>query len=254
MPSSAVRAPRAVRRAPAATLGDHRYTPTDHAVWRVLFERRMATLAATASHRFLDGLRAIGLSAARLPQLDALNARLAPRTGWNAVPTPGFMPARDFFASLARRRFPTVRTLRDVHHLDYVEAPDIFHDVFGHVPLHADLRFAAFLQRVGALGAHVRSGPEGDPRITELARLFWFTIEFGLVAEGGTVKVYGSGLISSHADAANALSPACERRAFGLDAVLAQPFVTDRVQDVLFVVEDFAELEAAVATLERRWR
>ncbi len=230
------------------------YTGTHHAVWRVLFERRMPALEATVTQVFLDGLATIGLSSAAIPQLDALNARLTPRTGWRAVPTPGFMPAAAFFASLARREFPTVRSVRTPQQLDYVEAPDIFHDVFGHVPLHADPAFASFLARVGALGALLRSGAnDDDPRITELARLFWFTVEFGLVHEAGGTRIYGSGLISSHADAANALSDACERRPFALDAVLAQPFDVDRLQDVLFVVSDFRELDEAVAALERRW-
>ena len=230
------------------------YTGTDHAVWRVLYERRMPALASTVTQVFLDGVDKIGLSSAAIPQLDALNARLTPRTGWRAVPTPGFMPAAAFFASLARREFPTVRNVRTPAQLDYVEAPDIFHDVFGHVPLHADVAFASFLARVGALGALLRSGAsDDDPRITELARLFWFTVEFGLVHEAGGTRIYGSGLISSHADAANALSAACERRPFALDDVLAQPFDVDRLQDVLFVVEDFRQLDAAVAELERRW-
>ena len=249
------------------------YTATDRAVWRVLVERRLPALEQTVSQVYLDGARTIGLSAEDVPQLGALNARLTPRTGWRAVPTPGFLPAAAFFASLARREFPTVRALRSPAQLDYVEAPDIFHDVFGHVPLHADVAFASFLSRVGALGALLRgapasapessahvtaqdahAAPPADPRITELARLFWFTVEFGLKAEPTGTRIYGSGLISSHADAANSLSGACEQRPFVLDAVIAQPFVTDRLQDVLFVVEDFRELDEAVAELERRWR
>lgn len=222
------------------------YSATDHAVWRVLYERRMPTLEQTASRVFLEGLESIGLGPAGVPDLTRVNAALSARTGWRAVPVTGFLPATAFFQSLAARAFPTATTIRTPAQLDYVEAPDIFHDVFGHVPLHADPAFAEFLSRFGALAARAET-PE---RVTELARLFWFTVEFGLVRERGAVKIYGSGLISSHADAANALGPACDRRPFDLAAVMAQPFEIDRLQDVLFVVESFDQLADALTTLE----
>ena len=120
--------------------------------------------------------------------------------------------------------------------------------MFGHVPLHADPVFANFLQQFGALAAEA----ESDAETTAMARLFWFTVEFGLVRERGGIKVYGSGLISSHGDAANAFGPNCDRRPFSLDAVLAQPFEIDRFQDILFVVDSFDELFDAVETLRRR--
>ena len=218
------------------------YTAEDHDVWATLYRRRMATLEHTGSQVFLQGMRAIGLGPDRVPDLSEVNLRLAPRTGWRAVPVSGFIPAADFFQSLAERRFPTTVIVRSMAQLDYLPEPDIFHDVFGHVPLHADPTFAAFLQRFGQLAASART-----PEATEaMARLFWFTVEFGLVQELGETRVYGSGLISSAGDAANALGPACDRRPFSLDAVLAQPFEIDRLQDVLFVVSDFAQLFAAL--------
>lgn len=222
------------------------YSATDHAVWRVMYERRMPTLRQTASRVFLEGLDAIGLTADAVPDLRRVNAALQRRTGWQAVPVTGFLPAKAFFEALAAREFPTAITVRTPAQLDYVEAPDIFHDVFGHVPLHANPAFAEFLSRFGALAATA----ESPTQVTRLARLFWFTVEFGLVREDGEIKVYGSGLISSHADAANALSPKCERRSFDLDAVMSQPFEIDRLQDVLFVVESFDALSAALETLE----
>ena len=214
------------------------YTETDHDVWATLYQRRMPALERTASRTFLDGASAIGLEPHRVPDLDALNGRLTPRTGWAATPVSGFLPAPEFFASLARKRFPTVTTVRGKHELDYTPAPDIFHDVFGHVPLHADPVFAEFLQRFGARAAAASTAVE----TTRMARLFWFTVEFGLIRERGQVKIYGSGLISSHADAANALGPACDRRPFSLEAVMAQDFDIDHVQPVLFVIDDFEQL------------
>ena len=224
------------------------YTPEDHEVWGILYERRMRELAATGSRVFLDGAAAIGLRPDAVPNLREVNLRLDKRTGWNAVPVSGFLPAPEFFACLAKRRFPTTVKVRPRSQLDYLPEPDIFHDVFGHVPLHSDPYFADFLQRFGAIAAAARTEEETQ----QMARLFWFTVEFGLVHEDGRLKVYGSGLISSAGDAANALGPKCERRPFSLDAVLAQPFEIDRFQDVLFVVNDFAQLFEAVSEAERR--
>lgn len=218
------------------------YTDEDHLAWSMLYERRMATLGTTGSRVFLDGARTIGLAATRVPDLAEVNRILRPRTGWRAVPVSGFLPARDFFACLADRRFPTTITVRPLARLDYLPEPDIFHDVFGHVPLHADPVFADFLQRFGQAASRATR----DADVEAMARLFWFTVEFGLVREGGDVKVYGSGLISSHGDAANALGPRCARRPFVLAEVLAQPFEIDRLQDVLYVVEDFGQLFRAV--------
>lgn len=224
------------------------YTPEDHDVWRTLYARRIGVLHETASQVFLDGLDRIGLDERRVPDLADVNARLGRSTGWAAVGVTGFVPAADFFGSLARRRFPTTLGVRPRAQLDYLPEPDIFHDVFGHVPLHADPVFADFLQRFGALAA----GARNEQEVTEMARLFWFTVEFGLVQERGQPRIYGSGLISSHGDAANALGPSCERRPFEIDAVINQHFEIDRLQDVLFVVESFDQLFEAVEILASR--
>lgn len=227
-----------------------RYDAEAHDVWRVLYERRMSTLRETGSQVFLTGLDGIGLSATAVPELADVNARLARRTGWAAVGVGGFIPAQQFFRCLAQRRFPTTLSVRPRAQLDYLPEPDIFHDVFGHVPLHAHRVFADFLQEFGALAAQA----ETEDEVTAMARLFWFTVEFGLIREHGRVRIYGSGLISSHGDAANALGSACDRRPFALDEVIAQPFAIDRMQDVLFVIDSFDQLFDAVRTLGARMR
>jgi phenylalanine-4-hydroxylase len=226
------------------------YTDEEHLVWATLYGRRMPTLRTTASRVFLRGVDDIGLESECIPDLAVLNRRLARRTGWRAVPVAGFLPAGEFFASLSRREFPTTVTIRAADRLDYVPEPDIFHDVFGHVPLHADPVFADFLQRFGVLAAAARTAEETE----RMARLFWFTVEFGLILEKDGARAYGSGLISSHADAANALGPGCEHRPFDLDRVLDQPFRIDDLQPVLFVVESFKQLFEAVAEVEARSR
>jgi phenylalanine-4-hydroxylase len=224
------------------------YTDEDHAVWGILYERRMRELESNGSRVFLDGAAAIGLRPDRVPDLAEVNRRLDARTGWNAVPVTGFIPARQFFQCLAERRFPTTVAIRPREQLEYLPEPDIFHDVFGHVPLHADAAFADYLQGFGEVAARA----ETEEDVQRMARLFWFTVEFGLVHEDGRTKVYGSGLISSAGDAANALGPRCDRRPFSLDAVFDQPFEIDRFQDVLFVVESFDQLFEATAEAKRR--
>ena len=224
------------------------YTAEDHEVWSILYERRMNDLRDHGSRAYLEGARAIGLERDRVPNLSVVNARLGSLTGWQAVAVSGFLPPRLFFACLAQRRFPTTVIVRPRNQLDYLPEPDIFHDVFGHVPLHSNLVFADLLQRCGQIGAATRT----EEQLEEITRLFWFTIEFGLIREEGEVKVYGSGLISSHGDSANALSDRCDRRPFTLDTVAAQPFEIDHFQDVLFVIESFDQLFAAVRAAERR--
>ena len=224
------------------------YTKENHRAWSILYQRRMETLEETGSSVFLEGAATIGIGASFVPDLRDVNARLAKRTGWAAVPVSGFLPAKEFFGCLAERRFPTTVTVRSMAQLDYLPEPDIFHDVFGHVPLHAHPVFADFLQQFG----QAASRAESDEQVEAMARLFWFTVEFGLVREAGRIKVYGSGLISSHGDAANALGSKCDRRPFSLDAVLAQPFEIDRLQDVLFVVDDYAQLFEAVKVAGER--
>ena len=214
------------------------YTNDQHDVWALLYERRMHDLAENGSEVYLRGAERIGLCPDCVPDLRVVNEKLRPLTGWRAVPVSGFLPAPEFFRCLSRRMFPTTVTIRPREQLDYLPEPDIFHDVFGHVPLHASPAFADYLQRFGQIACRA----EREEQIAGMARLFWFTVEFGLVKEEGRVKAYGSGLISSHEDCAHALGPDCDRRPFSVDAVLAQPFEIDRVQEVLYVVDTFGLL------------
>lgn len=232
----------------ATTQRMDRYTHEDHEVWRTLYARRMSELEATGSRAFLDGASRIGLTSSSVPELASVNRRLSARTGWRAMPVAGFIEAADFFRCLSMRLFPTTVIVRSMSQLEYLPEPDIFHDVFGHVPLHADPAFARFLQTFGEV-ASLASTPEA---VQQMARLFWFTVEFGLVQEDGATRIYGSGLISSAGDAENALSDRCERRPFHVDDVVEQGFEIDRLQDVLFVAENFEQIEDAVETMRGR--
>src|SRR6266481_1607179 len=218
------------------------YLPEQHEIWSILFSRRMAQLRDAGSSAFCNGIDRIGLVQDRVPDLELVNSRLEALTGWRAVPVSGFLDAKLFFKCLAQRRFPTTVIIRRMEQLDYLPEPDIFHDVFGHVPLHSDPVFADFLQQFGAVAA----AAETENEVKMLTRLFWFTVEFGLIEEDGAPKVYGSGLISSAADCANALGPKCERKPFSLDGIFHQDFEVSDLQNVLFTVKSFKQLfEAA---------
>jgi len=229
-----------------------KYTEEDHLVWATLCRRRMEALPGTGCRAFLRGLELLDLGMERVPRLEAINARLAPLTGFRAMAVPGYLPAREFFACLAQRQFPTTITVRPMDQLDYLPEPDIFHDVFGHVPLHTDTYLADFLQRFGDAGL----AAESEEELTELSRLFWFTVEFGLIREEGRIRLFGSGLMSSVGESAHALSDAVEKRDFDFQAVIRQPFEIDHYQPLLFVIDSFEQLfhvmDEHARSMERR--
>ena len=224
------------------------YTEAEHQVWAELVSRRMPQLAAHAAEEYLEGFAIIGLRVDRLPKLSEISLRLGPRTGWRTIPVSGFMPGPAFFEMLADRQFPTTTWLRKRDSLEYTPEPDIFHDVFGHVPMHAHRVFADFLQRYGQLCA----GIDDEAVLERIGRFFWYTVEFGLVRQNGRVKVYGSGLISSNAECTNVLEGHCEIRNFSLDAVLNAPVQVDQMHKILFALESFEELYLALQQVERR--
>jgi len=223
------------------------YTPEQHAVWQELVGRRLPQLREHACAEYLVGFEQIGLREDRLPELAAVSARLAPRTGWSSTPVSGFLPADAFFEMLAARMFPTTTWLRSRESMDYTPEPDIFHDVFGHVPMHAHPVFADFLEHYGKVCASVIDRPEALER---LGRLFWFTVEFGLIRQRGEIKVYGSGLISSHGECTRVLAGGCEIRNFDLEAVMNQEMQTSEMQPVLYAVESFEEIYEAAKAAE----
>jgi phenylalanine-4-hydroxylase len=228
------------------------YSPEQHAVWAELVSRRMPMLREHACQEYLDGFAVIGLREDSIPNLAQVNRRLEPRTGWNATPVSGFLPPDAFFEMLAARRFPTTTWLRDRESLEYTPAPDIFHDVFGHVPMHAHPVFADFLQQYGKICA----GLKDKDALERMGRLFWFTVEFGVVRQAGRLKLYGSGLISSHGESNYVLQAESgggpEIRDFNLDQVLEQEFVVSEMQRVLYAIESFEQIYEAAHEAERR--
>ena len=224
------------------------YTAEQHRTWAELVRRRMPQLREHACREYLEGFEQIGLREDSLPDLSLVSARLLPRTGWESVPVSGFLPGDAFFAMLAAKMFPTTTWLRSRESMEYTPEPDIFHDVFGHVPLHAHPVFAGFLQQYGKVCAGLTNAQD----LERMGRLFWFTVEFGLIRQDGDVKVYGSGLISSHGECSKVIAGRSEVRDFDLDEVMEQRFDTGAMQPVLFAVESFEQIYEAAKMAERR--
>lgn len=240
------------------------YSDANHDAWRRLYARMLPRWRSFATDAFIRGLDSLCLDPDRIPRLDDVNKYLAAQTGFRAVAVSGYVPAADFFGCLARREFPTTITIRDGATLDYLPEPDIFHDIAGHVPMHADVAFADVLQRLGACVVRATrvvsesSAPDREARAASteraIARFFWFTIEFGLMRgpNGNGLRAYGSGLLSSYGELEHSLrSPDVERAPFELDRVINQRFEIDHYQPLLFVVDGFDHLNALVATLEQ---
>jgi phenylalanine-4-hydroxylase len=226
------------------------YTPEQHAIWAELVMRRMPQLEKHACVEYLDGFQQIGLQADQLPNLTAVSARLQPRTGWQSTPVSGFLPAPAFFEMLAARMFPTTTWIRSRDSMEYTPEPDIFHDVFGHVPMHAHPVFANFLEHYGKVCA----GLTDPDDLERMGRLFWFTVEFGVIREQGEIKVYGSGLISSHGECTHVVEGGSdvEIRDFNLDQVLEEKVDTGNMQKVLYAIESFDQIYEATKDAESR--
>ncbi len=222
------------------------YSAENQEAWTTLFDRQMEFLESRASKTYLQGARSIRLSRDRIPHLhgpESINHHLMRLTGWKSRGVPGLAPAKAFFAALAQREFATTIVMRPKESLNYLPEPDIFHDVFGHVPLHADAVFGEFLQTYGK-AASLTSNPE---HIKRMGTLFWFTVEFGLIREDGNLKLYGSGLLSSPAESRHALeSNEVERRPFDLEAACTTPYEIDHFQPILYVLDSFDQLRDAM--------
>jgi phenylalanine-4-hydroxylase len=216
-----------------------RFTPAEHRVWDVLFARQQEMLEGRAVADFFRGLDVLRLSRPGIPDFDELNERLHARTGWTVVSVPGLVPDDIFFAHLAKRQFPAGNFIRAADSLDYIEQPDVFHDVFGHVPLLAQPEVADFMQAMGAEGlAALDAGA-----LHRLARLYWYSVEFGLALEGGEIRIYGAGLLSSFGESRFALEDPKPRRApFDLRQVLRTRYRSDAFQQGYFVIRSFDAL------------
>jgi len=215
------------------------YTDQEHRTWERLFHRQVALLPGRVTPAFLRGLALLQLSGKAIPDFAQLSERLTALTGWSVVAVPGLVPEEVFFGHLARRRFVAGRFIRRPDQLDYLQEPDVFHDVFGHVPLLANPVFADYLQAYGEGG--LRSLRFGA--LHKLARLYWYTVEFGLIREGGALRLYGAGIASSYAESIFALDdPSPHRIGFDLRRVMRTRYRIDDFQQNYFVIDSFEDL------------
>lgn len=240
------------------------YSEENHATWHAFYTRMMAERWPQYAHPvFLRGVELLQLDKERIPKLDDINKNLYPLTGFQARPVSGYISAHLFFDCLSKRHFPTTITIRDIKNLFYIKEPDIIHDVGGHVPMHTSVHFANTLVRFGAcartavvLTAVISNKDERMRRLKNiikgLARVFWFTIEFGLIKDNYGLRAYGSGLLSSHGELAYAIDSSCvQRHQVRLEWMINQAFEIDHYQPLLFYIASFEQLFELVDTLEK---
>ena len=216
-----------------------KFTPEEHATWDTLFARQAQLLPGRASNAWARGLDVLKLSKPGIPDFEELSERLMKLTGWQVVAVPGLVPDEVFFDHMANRRFVAGNFIRRPDQLDYLEEPDVFHDVFGHVPMLADPVFADYLEAYGKGGQRAMQ----HDALKWLGRLYWYTVEFGLIAEPEGLRIYGSGIVSSYAESRFALDdPSPHRIAFDLARVMRTEYRIDDFQQNYFVIPSFDEL------------
>jgi phenylalanine-4-hydroxylase len=219
--------------------GFENYTPDEHAVWKTLFDRQAKLLPGRACKEFLQGMRDLPIGANQIPDFRRLSEVLMKHTGWQVVAVPGLVPDEVFFEHLANRRFPAGQFIRKRDELDYLEEPDVFHDVFGHVPMLLNPVIADYIQAYGAGG--LRAQQLGV--LPKLARVYWYTVEFGLVIQADSLRIYGSGIVSSYTESVFALDdPSPNRVRFDLERVMRTRYRIDDFQETYFVLGDLEEL------------
>ena len=226
------------------TIDQHweRYDATQHGMWRTLFDHQAKVLPGRGCEEFLAGLTKLNLVSDQIPEFERLSDGLEKLTGWRVVAVPSLVPDDVFFDHLANRRFPAGQFIRSPDQLDYIEEPDVFHDVFGHVPMLAHPVFADYMQAYGKGGQRALSE---FGALRNLARLYWYTVEFGLIAKPEGLRIYGSGIVSSRAESIYAVeSPSPNRIGFDLERVMRTEYRIDDFQESYFVIRSFDELFA----------
>ena len=224
------------------------YTTADHNVWSILFERQVRHIQDKASQAYLDGLQAINFDPDRVPNFIPLNKRLKQLSGWQLREVAGIVPYQEFFESLASQYFPSTIWLRSFEQLDYLEEPDMFHDVFGHVPLLTNKDFGDFIKRLASLALKHIGNHEA---IDLISRLYWFTVEFGLIEEQNEQKIYGAGILSSMGETTYSLNSTQPiRRPFEISELLSISYSKDEYQSNYFVLNSYDQLFQSLEELE----
>ena len=217
------------------------YSTQDHATWATLFRRQRDILKGRACDEFIDNQERFGMSAEQIPRFEELNEVLAKSTGWELIGVEGLLPELTFFDHLANRRFPVTWWIRRPDQIDYIAEPDMFHDLFGHVPLLLNPVFADYMQAYGRGG--VKAHGVSAEALVNLTRLYWYTVEFGLIRQRGELRIYGSGIVSSKGESIHSLESASPNRiGFDLKRIMRTRYRIDTYQKTYFVIDSFEQL------------
>jgi phenylalanine-4-hydroxylase len=223
------------------------YNEEDFEVWKILYDRQMKNLPDAASQAHLDGLRKTNFISKEIPHFEKTNEILLAETGWRLAVVPGIVPDYTFFELMSNKRFPATTWLRKMKELDYLEEPDMFHDVFAHVPLLTNQAFVDFLEALSKIGLNYVGN---DHAIELLSRIYWFTVEFGLIRENGQLRIYGAGILSSAGETKFCLTDEPPHYDFDVKTIAATPFRKDVFQDRYFVIDSFEQLYGAIPEIK----
>lgn len=215
------------------------YTEHDFLVWRTLYNRQLKVLEPIVSEAYLKALEAVKFTADKIPNFDEIEQLLKPLTGWSLEVVPNISPQKTFFEFLSKKKFTATCWLRTMEQLDYLEEPDMFHDVFGHTPLLSNQQYVNFFKGISDIALKYI---ENAKAIELLGRIYWFTIEFGLIRENNELKIYGAGIISSLGETKHCLSGNAQHLPFDVTTIFNTDFRTDILQDKYFVIESFEQL------------
>ena len=224
------------------------YTTQDFQVWNILFERQMHILRPIVSEEYLTALEKVKFSKDKIPDFQEVNAILKAATGWSLVVVPNISPQKEFFEFLSQKKFTSTCWLRTMEQLDYLEEPDMFHDVFAHVPLLCNDNYVNFFKGISDIALKHIDNPDV---IELLGRIYWFTIEFGLIKESGQLKIYGAGIISSKGETEFCLSKQAKHNDFDVATIFDTGFRTDIIQEQYFVIESFEQLYNSLEEIEQ---
>lgn len=225
-----------------------KYTPEDFEVWKLLFNRQMENLPGRATEEYLNGIRRINFTADKIPDFQEVNPLLRNITGWELAVVPGLIDDDIFFQLMSNRKFPASTWLRSMEEIDYLEEPDMFHDVFGHVPLLTNQPFVDFLQELSKIALDFI---DNKWAIELLSRIYWFTVEFGLIRENGQLRIYGAGILSSPGETIYSLSDKPKHFEYNVDQILNTPYRKDVFQDRYFIIENYEQLFKSLPEVRR---
>jgi len=225
-----------------------KYTAEDHEVWSILYNKQIEQVRHLASQAYINGVDQCQFKNDLVPNFDHINETLAHKTGWKIFVVPGLIDNKPFFEHLSKKEFPATTWLRTKEQLDYLEEPDMFHDVFGHVPLLTEPFFCEYLEGLSNIAL---KNIENPLAIELLSRIYWFTVEFGLIRENGEIKIYGAGILSSAEESVYSIEEVKRHKAYDAEVILNTPYIKDEFQIQYFVIDDYKQLYDSLPMIEK---